>query len=83
METGGEGESGTNRERSWLCDDLERWGWGGLKREVIHVQLWLICLVVWQKPTQHCKAVFPQLKVNFFKKNGGTGNQSDRKMEAA
>ena len=32
-----------------------------LRREYIYTYLWLIC-VVWQKPTQHCKAVIDQLK---------------------
>jgi len=30
---------------------------------VIYVYLWLICIVVWQKPTKHCKAILP-LKIN-------------------
>ena len=30
------------------------------------VYLWLVCVVVWQKPTQYCKANIPQLKI--FKK---------------
>ena len=32
--------------------------------EGIHVCLWLIHIVVWQKPTQHCKAIILQLKIN-------------------
>ena len=36
-----------------------------LKREVIYVYMWLMRVVVWQKPTQHCKAMFLQFK-NFF-----------------
>ena len=32
-------------------------GWGGKhKRKGKHVYLWLIP-VIWQKPTQHCKAI--------------------------
>ena len=34
--------------------------------------LWLIHADVWQKPTQHCKAIILQLKINlkkFFKKD--------------
>ena len=27
--------------------------------------LWLIHVVVWQKPTQNCKAIILQLKINF------------------
>ena len=34
-----------------LFDDLS--GWQG---EGMYVYLWLIHVVVWQKPTQHCKA---------------------------
>jgi len=34
-------------------------GMGGrLKRKVIYVYFWLILDVAWQKPKQHCKAVF-------------------------
>ena len=42
-------------------DNLEGWdgmGSGGrLKRKGTHVYLWLIHVDVWQKPTQHCKAI--------------------------
>jgi len=47
-------------------DNLEKWDGvqvGGLKREGIHVYLWLIHIVVQQKPT-HCKEIILQLKVN-------------------
>ena len=41
------------------------WGVGGrFKREGTYVYLWLIYVVVWQKPTQHCKAIILQLKIN-------------------
>ena len=33
------------------------------KREGIYVYLWLIHVDVWQKPTQHCKAIILQLKI--------------------
>ena len=45
--------------------ELQKRGWMGgavLKREGMHVSLWLICTVIWQKPTQHHKAIFLQLK---------------------
>ena len=45
-------------------------GWGmeeSLKGEGTRVYLWLIHVVVWQKPTQHCKAIILQLKINFKK----------------
>ena len=45
---------------------ITRGGKGG-PREVMYVFLWLICVVVRQKPSQHCQAVFLQLK-NKFKK---------------
>ena len=53
-----------------LCDDLEGWdgvgGRGRLKREETCVYSGLIHTVVWQKPTQQCKAIILQKK--FFKK---------------
>ena len=37
--------------------------------EGTYVYLWLIHVDVWQKPTQHCKAIILQLKIsNFFLK---------------
>ena len=36
------------------------------KRKGTHVYVWLIHLVVWQKPTQHCEAIILQLKKNLF-----------------
>ena len=42
-----------------------RIGWdmeGGFKKEVIFVYLWLTHIIVWQKPTQYCKAIIVQLK---------------------
>ena len=39
------------------------------KREGIYVYLWLIHVDVWQKPTQYCKAIFLQLKMNVFLKS--------------
>ena len=57
-----------------LFDNLVRWdGVGGrLKKERTYVYLWLIHLDVWQKPTQHCKAIILQLKINKLKKNKQT-----------
>ena len=37
---------------------------GRLKREGPYVYLWLIHVDVWQKPTQYCKAIIFQLKIN-------------------
>ena len=58
-----------------LCDDLEGWGeegcevGGRFEREGAYSCLWLIHVDIWQKPTQYCKAILFQLKVNtFFKK---------------
>ena len=46
------------------------WGVGGrFKRERTYVYLWLIHVDIWQKPTQHCKSIILQLKINKFKKN--------------
>ena len=36
------------------------------KREGMYVHLWLIHVDVWQKPTQYCKAIILQLKINKF-----------------
>ena len=49
-----------------LCDDLEGWdeAGGNFKREGIYVYLWLIHVDIWQKPTQYCKAIILQLKIN-------------------
>ena len=39
------------------------------KRKETYVYLWLVHADVWQKPTQYCKAIVLQLKINnFFKK---------------
>ena len=56
-----------------LCDNLEGWDGVGegrrLKREGTYVYLWLIHVDIWQKPTQYCKAILLELKINkFFKK---------------
>ena len=57
-----------------LCDNLE----GGMGLEVggrfkregqTYVYLWLIHIGVWQKPTQYCKAIILQLKINKILKN--------------
>ena len=51
-----------------LRDNLEEWDGGGVekrfKREATYVYLWLIHVVVWWKPTQYCKTIIPQLKLN-------------------
>ena len=48
---------------------LEGWdAWkvgGRFKREGLYVYLWLTHADVWQKPTQHRKAIILQLKTNF------------------
>ena len=39
------------------------------RREGTYISLWLTHVDVWQKPTQYCKAVILQLKIDlFFKK---------------
>ena len=46
-------------------------GWevgGRFKREGTYEYLWLIHADVWQKPTESCKAITPQLKINKLKK---------------
>ena len=53
-----------------FCDNLEGWGGEGdegcFKREETYVYLWLTHVDVWQKPTQYCKAIILQLKINTF-----------------
>ena len=42
-------------------------GWevgGRFKRKGTWVYLWLIHVDVWQKPTEYCKAIILQLKIN-------------------
>jgi len=36
---------------------------GSFKRKGTYVYFWLIHVVVWQKPQQHCKAIILQLKI--------------------
>ena len=43
---------------------------GRLKREGTYVYLGLIPVVVWQKPTQYCKAIIFQLKIKCRKRAG-------------
>ena len=43
---------------------------GRFRREGTYVDLWLIHVDVWQKPTQHCKEIILQLKINKFLKSG-------------
>ena len=48
-----------------------RMGWevrGSLKREGTYVCLWPIHADVWQEPTQHCKTITFQLKIDLTKK---------------
>ena len=45
-----------------------QWKVGGrFKREGTYVYLWLIHVDAWQKPTQYCKAIILQLKINKIK----------------
>ena len=38
------------------------------KKEGTYVHLWAIHVDVWQKPTQYCKTIILQLKINTLKK---------------
>ena len=38
-----------------LCDDLEGWDGERGRRLEREGNVWLICVVVWQKQIQHCK----------------------------
>ena len=41
---------------------------GRFKEEGTYMYLWMIHVDVWQKATQHCKAIILQLKINKLKK---------------
>ena len=56
--TAGEKWLCSTRRPVWHCDDLEGWdgGRGGRQgRKGMYVESWLICVVVFQKPTRHGK----------------------------
>ena len=42
---------------------------GRLMREGTYVYILLICIVVQQKPTEHCQAVIFELKINLKKEH--------------
>ena len=46
---------------------IKKWAWEG-GSEGTCVYLWLIHVDLWQRPTQYCKAIILQLKVNRLKK---------------
>ena len=63
-----------------LCDYLEEWEVGGrFKKEGTYGYLWLIHVDVWQKLSQHCKAIIFQLKLNTFIKR--SKDKDKRKKE--
>ena len=58
---------------SWeelFCDNVE--GWDGIgdgrrfKREETYINLWLIHVDMWQKPTEYCNAIILQLKIHKY-----------------
>ena len=73
-----------------LCVNLEGWDGVGGGREVqgekTCVYLWLIHADAWQKPTQHCKAIILQLKINILNNphlvKGGLKKHSAQGMDA-
>ena len=50
---------------------------GRSKREETDVYRWLIRVDVWWKPTQYCKAIILQLKINKFFKKWVRGERSE------
>ena len=62
----------TQRAQIWCSVTTSRgaigWKVGGRFKEGTYVYLWLIHVDIWLKPTQYCKAINLQLKVNKFKK---------------
>ena len=59
--------TGSSTQRS-VTTNLKGWdgGWvrGRFNREGTHVYLRLMHVVVWQKPTEHCREAIFQLKIN-------------------
>ena len=54
-----------------------------VKREGTYVYLWLIHVNVWQKPTQYCKAILLQLKINKLKKKESKhGLEADSRFDS-
>ena len=51
---------------------------GRFKREGIYVYLWLIHIVLQQKPIQHCKAIILQLKINLKKEKSQGGERESK-----
>ena len=51
-----------------LCDNLDGWDGEGDERglrEGGYINLWLIRVDVWQKPTQYCKAIILQKNLGY------------------
>ena len=53
---------------------------GRLKKEGTYVYLWLIHVDVWQKLSQHCKAIIFQLKLNKFIKRSKEKDKSKKEI---
>ena len=55
----------STRSPAWpSCDDPEEWNERRTQEGGnMYIYLWLISIVVQQKPTQHCKAIICQLKI--------------------
>ena len=47
-----------------LCDNLEGWE---VQEGGTYIYPWLTQVNVWQRPTQYCKAIIFQLKINKLK----------------
>ena len=64
-----------------LCDNQGGWDMVRDGREVqergAYVYLWRIHVDVWQKPTQYCKAIVSQLKINKCFKNAKKHHNPD------
>ena len=57
---------------------------GRFKREKTYLYIWLVRIDIWQTPTQHCKAIILQLKINRPEgcdgEGGGRGDQDGEHM---
>ena len=63
------GQQWRRRHREQTLDTAGGWGrWAGMGRGRRRRHTWLSNTYVWRKPTQYCKAVILQLKINTLKK---------------
>ena len=65
-ESGNSNQGSVTTQRRGMGQEVGR----RFRREGTYVYVWLIHVDVWQKPTQHCKEIILQLKINNFLTSG-------------